>query len=401
MQISTQLASLSVSSSFIDTAQPSSSSTATSTPSSTAPVYAIWLNTLWFTALNSSLASATIRIIVKQWLKAYSTGLYGSSRDIARRRQHRLNELERWHVATIVALVPLLLLIAVVLFLAGLLILLYSIHPVVAAVSSVFAGLLLLFVAITTILPSIFCSCCYYSPQSHGMFLLSTGLMAAISSVGLQLAKSLHAICLWLAHQHQPALGQDRPVALHRIVAFTKWIQNTKENIPTWRGAEQDVLNQGSRLDVDMMVQAYISAQDAKFLEHAAVCLTDSRNHGLGFEYVTRIHVNLLSQHGPLERWPALVRQSFLSMVTYTVLGYLDQQKEDPLHAIVLPDDWEMRLCQSGMPYHDELVCMTALHSVNRRPDAEAADDMWNALYQSGAVLFTHNTNTQCTGPSF
>ena len=76
------------------------------------PEYAIWLNVLWFWSLVASLASAIIGIIAKQWLKEHSIGLYGDSHDIARRRQHRLNNLRKWHVATIVASIPVLLLLA-------------------------------------------------------------------------------------------------------------------------------------------------------------------------------------------------------------------------------------------------------------------------------------------------
>ncbi|KAI0794625.1 hypothetical protein C8Q74DRAFT_1194967 [Fomes fomentarius] len=59
------------------------------------PAFAVLLNILCFSSLVASLASASIGIIVKQWLKEYSVGLNGSSREIARRRQYRLNNLQK------------------------------------------------------------------------------------------------------------------------------------------------------------------------------------------------------------------------------------------------------------------------------------------------------------------
>ncbi|KAH9912336.1 uncharacterized protein BXZ73DRAFT_29345, partial [Epithele typhae] len=77
------------------------------TSSSSAPARSdVWLNILWFSSLICSLSSASIGIMVKQWLNEYSTGLSGSSHEIARLRQHRLDNLAKWRVAEIVALLP-------------------------------------------------------------------------------------------------------------------------------------------------------------------------------------------------------------------------------------------------------------------------------------------------------
>ncbi|KAH9939094.1 uncharacterized protein BXZ73DRAFT_36136, partial [Epithele typhae] len=125
------------------------------------------LNALLFSSLVFSLASATACIIVKQWLKEYSTGLYGTSRDISRRRQYRLQNLEPWRVGTIVGLIPVLLLVALVLFLVGLVILVYIIHASLFAVVSALTGVLLGLLAVSTILPTLCRTCCCYSPQAR------------------------------------------------------------------------------------------------------------------------------------------------------------------------------------------------------------------------------------------
>ncbi|EJF56145.1 hypothetical protein DICSQDRAFT_18144, partial [Dichomitus squalens LYAD-421 SS1] len=73
-----------------------------------APVetWAVWLNSLWFSALICSLASASIGILVKQWLHEYEAGISGTSVEIARLRQYRLNHLAKWRVAEIIAILP-------------------------------------------------------------------------------------------------------------------------------------------------------------------------------------------------------------------------------------------------------------------------------------------------------
>ena len=94
--------------------------------------------------------------MVKQWLSEYNTGLTGASREIARLRQHRLNNLAKWHVAEIVAFLPILLQLALLLFFAGLLVLLWNLHPAVATVASVLIGILGAFTGVTIVLPSFY-----------------------------------------------------------------------------------------------------------------------------------------------------------------------------------------------------------------------------------------------------
>ncbi|TBU22451.1 hypothetical protein BD311DRAFT_611720, partial [Dichomitus squalens] len=107
LQISAQLSSLSISSPFINSTQPSFGALHPASESPPHPHhYVVWLNSLWFTGLVLSLFAATIGIVVKQWLKQYATGLYGHSRQIVRQRQYRLNNLKRWHVRSFVAAIP-------------------------------------------------------------------------------------------------------------------------------------------------------------------------------------------------------------------------------------------------------------------------------------------------------
>ncbi|PIL23218.1 hypothetical protein GSI_14527 [Ganoderma sinense ZZ0214-1] len=171
-QISSQLNSFTVNPSFINSTQPARSPDQLLPPFQ-ADVSVIWINTLWFVSLVCSLASASIALIVKQWLFEESKGLSGTSRETARLRQYRLNSLIKWHVGVIVLVPSVLLQVALFLFLAGLLILLWTIHVTVAAVVTVFIGALFVFVLVITILPVFKLDCCYRSPQAYGIFVLS------------------------------------------------------------------------------------------------------------------------------------------------------------------------------------------------------------------------------------
>lgn len=85
-----------------------------------------WVNGLWFAALVCSLSSALVSMLAKQWLVAYLPSTSGPLRSRARARQSRFMQLEAWHVPTIINALPMLLHVALLLFFAGLIVLLWS-----------------------------------------------------------------------------------------------------------------------------------------------------------------------------------------------------------------------------------------------------------------------------------
>ncbi|RPD63459.1 hypothetical protein L227DRAFT_467865, partial [Lentinus tigrinus ALCF2SS1-6] len=166
-KISAQLSSFSVNPPSVNSTQPAFVRP-DPTPSFP-PLWAVWLNALWFSSLIFSLSAASVGIMVKQWLNEYNSGLSGTSRQIARLRQLRLNSLQRWHVKEIVAVLPVLLQIASALFFAGLLILLWQLNRTVAIVASVLVGVLAFFSISTIVLPSFATHCSYLSPPSRAL----------------------------------------------------------------------------------------------------------------------------------------------------------------------------------------------------------------------------------------
>ncbi|KAH9900018.1 hypothetical protein C8Q73DRAFT_787848 [Cubamyces lactineus] len=158
-----------------------------------APWSAIWINTLWFSSLVCSLSAAFVGMMVKQWLHEAELGLYGTSREVARLRQFRHDSLLKWHVDTIVSTLPLLLQLASVLFFAGLLVLLWTLHRAVAITVSALVGILLAFTIATIVAPAFFKDCCYRSPQALSIVLfkraaqqLSKRALRAHKTSGLQ-----------------------------------------------------------------------------------------------------------------------------------------------------------------------------------------------------------------------
>ncbi|KAI0354384.1 hypothetical protein OH77DRAFT_1548358, partial [Trametes cingulata] len=167
-QVSLQLSTLSIHPPFINSTYPAWQEATISVPPIPS-VAIIWLNIFWFSSLILSLSSALICILVKQWLVEHNSGITnGTACEIARRRMYRYNNLLKWRVDDIVSLIPLLLLLALGVFLAGLLILIWTVHHAwaIGTVASALTLLLTLFTFVTTLLPTLRVDCPYLSPQA-------------------------------------------------------------------------------------------------------------------------------------------------------------------------------------------------------------------------------------------
>lgn len=90
-----------------------------------------WINALWFTSLTISLLVSAVAILVKQWVHAYHSGLYGNPRSYGRLRQFRHNGIKKWRMSGIIRALPSLMYLAVILFFVGLLLLLANLDPVI------------------------------------------------------------------------------------------------------------------------------------------------------------------------------------------------------------------------------------------------------------------------------
>ena len=149
-QISSQLNSFTVNQNFVNATNPAH---VTDLPPFRPTAFAVRLNTMWFSSLVCSLLSASLGLLVKQWLREYLAGSSNISRESIRIRQYRYEGLRKWHVPEVIMCLPILLQASLVLFFIGLLDLLWTLHPVVATVTTAILAALMLFVATTTLLP--------------------------------------------------------------------------------------------------------------------------------------------------------------------------------------------------------------------------------------------------------
>ncbi|KAJ3507208.1 hypothetical protein NMY22_g16999 [Coprinellus aureogranulatus] len=160
------------------------------------------VNIFWFTSLTLSLTAVLVGILCKQWLREYQRYEGLSPKEAFPVRQMRYEGLLKWHVPKILSFLPLLLQSALLIFFAGLLDLLWSLHPLLASIISTLVGLVMILLASTTILP--FAQyllhfarlsptdepqgqCAFKSPQSRAFHLLGTSLLSFYNQLQLSI----------------------------------------------------------------------------------------------------------------------------------------------------------------------------------------------------------------------
>jgi hypothetical protein len=123
-----------------------------------------WVNGLWFCALACSLSTALISMLAKQWLQAYLPNVSGSPRHRARKRQARFMHLEAWHVPGIINALPLSLHVALLLFFAGLVVLLWSADLAITLATWVIVAFAYMLYFASIALPLFYPECPYQHP---------------------------------------------------------------------------------------------------------------------------------------------------------------------------------------------------------------------------------------------
>ncbi len=141
-----------------------------------------WINILWFLSLVFSLGSALFGILTKQWIREYLqwAQVAASPRDNVLVRQLRLEAWNDWKVPTGISAIPALLELAVVLFLVGLVVLLWTVDVIVAMVITIATVVLLMIVFAVTILPAIFHRCPYKSPTGWAFVIIHSSIARTV-----------------------------------------------------------------------------------------------------------------------------------------------------------------------------------------------------------------------------
>ena len=230
---------------------------------STPPTYAVWLNSLWFSALICTLSASSIAITVRQWLHQYSSGLSGTSREVARLRQYRYEGLIRWRVAEVVTILPVLLQLSLILFLVGLLILLWSIHPKVALVASTLVSVLLLFNVAVTIIPTFRADCCYQSPVALCFFCASQYCGGFIRLCLITVDRIAYRIGVWRSRTIRDICWSTRRAIRHALL-----FQGTWGMFNTWEVREKhETHGRAPDLDFSLLEKVYEITLDDHLLE--------------------------------------------------------------------------------------------------------------------------------------
>ncbi|KAG9082218.1 hypothetical protein FRC06_005164 [Ceratobasidium sp. 370] len=130
-----------------------------SIPGFTPTLLARWINGIWFTSLGLSLSAALVAMLGKEWLNAFLASRPRAPHSHALLRQARLEGLEGWWALHIIALLPSLLHASLLLFAIGLVMYLWTLDTVIAAVLIAIMGTTSLFYVVTAVLGAVYEFC--------------------------------------------------------------------------------------------------------------------------------------------------------------------------------------------------------------------------------------------------
>lgn len=132
------------------------------------PSSAIRFNAWSFSALVSSLFATLVGLLSKQWSREYLRQGSASPRSAARLRQYRFEGLTRWRVVHVIGSMPMMLEVALMLFLVGLVESPWTLDDIVAGINTFIVVMALSFYLSTMAIPSFAPGSLFRSPQAWG-----------------------------------------------------------------------------------------------------------------------------------------------------------------------------------------------------------------------------------------
>lgn len=209
-----------------------------------APTNARWINALFFTSIVLSLAAALFGIRAKQWLRKYMqwNSPLNTPRDNILVRQIRIEAWESWNIDVTISFIPALLELAMILFLAGVVLLLWTLDDVVAKAVTLVVAIFLLVIAAFTILPIFFKRCPYKSPISWAFVAASSTAMSLVASYVRFLRMSLGFLLAAKINNSAPTSDNDTLASsrlpflmrLRALILKGVWIPKDL-NVDGWR----------------------------------------------------------------------------------------------------------------------------------------------------------------------
>lgn len=305
-QISQQMSSFSVGSKFANsTFQP---------PSSSAQFQAnrsdVQVNTLWTISLSLTLLSAFMAITTQQWIRRVSRPRQMAVRDAVRLRQFHHDGLADWQVPTIISLLPVVVQLSVILFLAGLLLFMQTVNTTVfVALLIVITGIVGPFI-IASACPLVWSQCPYKSPLLPTLWTiirscsfpvlvtamvlllsivaLTYGLSTVVWNIVMSVTPSNHPFARFHAIFMQTIDGVDAWLYYHLRSLFSR---HPYESDHFWTARESDFIQKHtSDIDISAFCWSAIGVP-TESVEKVADCLYD-------LPRLKRVHAGL--------RWAAL-----------------------------------------------------------------------------------------------
>ncbi|GJE90526.1 hypothetical protein PsYK624_066660 [Phanerochaete sordida] len=142
-------------------------------PTFAAPLWALRVNGLWFASLIVSLATASLSMLVKQWLREYLAFDYTAPRERVRALQYRRPGLKKWKVFEIAAVLPMLLQLSLGLFFVGLCFFTANVDKRMGLTSVPLVSEWAFFLASTTLAPLFSPRCPYKMPLFNSLMRLT------------------------------------------------------------------------------------------------------------------------------------------------------------------------------------------------------------------------------------
>jgi hypothetical protein len=111
-----------------------------------------------------SLSVSSLAVLVKGWINALAVDPSGSPRQVAHLRQSRHDGAEHWRLAYIIHSLPLLLLVALMLFLSGLVVFTWNLNRTIAGIVLVITGATGQAYVASFVLPAVWLDCPFRTP---------------------------------------------------------------------------------------------------------------------------------------------------------------------------------------------------------------------------------------------
>ena len=173
------------------------------------------VNVLFFLSLALVLIDAFLAMLVKSWLQEFDRGWrkYTVANLRAQEREQRLQGLERWKLAELVTLLPILIQASLLFFCIGLLVLLFPIHLISAILSSVALVAGFTFYVFTTYVSMFDAYAPFSSPVSCGLVILMNTLQMTWMTFACNFQNAISGFSFHTSHpflSREPLTGNSR-----------------------------------------------------------------------------------------------------------------------------------------------------------------------------------------------